>query len=197
MILVDYREPNVLVEKLRIPFKKCNLSVGDYIIGECVVERKTRADFFFSLQDNRLWNQLTLMSRTYKNSYLLFEGYASYKVMNILNYASVYYRVLPLFSKDIQQTASILNSIFILSKKPQPNLLVPHQIRFAKPQLSILYQFPDIGIKTSRELLFRFETLSRIFNASHSELREVLDKKQYKSFRETLDDAHCFLALPE
>ncbi len=190
MLLVDHREPQEILEKLSVPYKTCQLGVGDYIIGDVAVERKTHDDFFCSVSDNRLWNQLAAMSTTYKNSYLLFEGYTSYRVHNLLNYVCVRYHVLPLFSKNIQQTASILNSMFTLLNKPLPKLLLPHQMRFANPHVSILSQFPGIGIKTARSLLYRFETLFNIFNASRSELREVLNKKQYTSFKTTLTTSH-------
>lgn len=62
MIYVDYREPEIMVEKLRsygVAVRVQQLDVGDYVIGEgLVIERKTIDDFFRSIDSNRYYEQL-------------------------------------------------------------------------------------------------------------------------------------------
>ena len=56
MIICDDREPENIRNELDCTIKR--LDVGDYIIGDLLIERKTPLDFFGSLFDKRLWAQL-------------------------------------------------------------------------------------------------------------------------------------------
>jgi len=56
MIIIDNREPENIRKDLDCIVKR--LDVGDYIIGDLLIERKTPSDFFNSLFDRRLWTQL-------------------------------------------------------------------------------------------------------------------------------------------
>ena len=53
MIIVDKREKNSLVisELIRrkIPIEIKQLEIGDYIIGDTIIERKTKSDFISSI----------------------------------------------------------------------------------------------------------------------------------------------------
>jgi len=60
-LLVDVHEPLFLkkkLEELGLPVKEEALQIGDYIIGDILIERKDIRDFFSSLRDGRLWSQL-------------------------------------------------------------------------------------------------------------------------------------------
>ncbi|MEK6819664.1 MAG: ERCC4 domain-containing protein, partial [Nanoarchaeota archaeon] len=76
-IIVDYREKNSLVSSVlvnlgvEIEFK--NLKVGDYIVNEVAVERKTVSDFISSMINKRLSNQLEELQQ-YKKKLLIVEG---------------------------------------------------------------------------------------------------------------------------
>ena len=59
IILIDNREkdsgiPDILKEK-RIPILFENLEIGDYIIGDLIIERKTSKDFIASIFDGRIF----------------------------------------------------------------------------------------------------------------------------------------------
>ena len=56
MIICDDRESGNIRKDLDCIVKR--LDIGDYIIGDLLIERKTPADFFNSLFDRRLWTQL-------------------------------------------------------------------------------------------------------------------------------------------
>ena len=61
-IIIDYREKNSLVAPhliklgLEIEFKE--LKVGDYIVQNVIIERKTINDFLSSMLNHRLLNQI-------------------------------------------------------------------------------------------------------------------------------------------
>jgi len=58
IILIDNREkdsgiPNILKER-NIPILFENLEIGDYIIGDLIIERKTSKDFIASIFDENI-----------------------------------------------------------------------------------------------------------------------------------------------
>jgi len=67
MIIVDKREKNSLVisELIRrkIPIEIKQLEIGDYIIGDTIIERKTKSDFISSIINKRLLEQLNNMKQ--------------------------------------------------------------------------------------------------------------------------------------
>lgn len=50
------------------------LAVGDYAVGDRVIERKTVADLHRSLVDRRLWGQVAALRRDPRRAYVLVEG---------------------------------------------------------------------------------------------------------------------------
>ena len=77
-ITVDVRErrsrvPELLVE-LGAGIELVTLEVGDYAVGERVVERKTVADLHASLAGQRLWSQVAALRRDPRRAYILVEG---------------------------------------------------------------------------------------------------------------------------
>ena len=77
-IVVDSREvpsgiPGILGRKgLYVQTK--TLDVGDYVVGDHVVERKTAQDFIASLYGGRLFEQAQRISQAYSNYLLIVEG---------------------------------------------------------------------------------------------------------------------------
>ena len=64
MIIVDYREPDIITNKIKNKKVK-KLDVGDYIVGNLMIERKVPHDFLHypskSQNRNRFWRQLERM----------------------------------------------------------------------------------------------------------------------------------------
>lgn len=60
-IIVDDRESRsgniTSLKRRRCKVKVEHLDVGDYIVGDVVIERKDGADFISSIRDKRIWNQ--------------------------------------------------------------------------------------------------------------------------------------------
>jgi len=61
-VLIDYREKNSFVPseliKLDLNIEFLPLKVGDYIIGQTTIERKTFQDFISSMINKRIFKQL-------------------------------------------------------------------------------------------------------------------------------------------
>lgn len=77
-ITVDVRErrsgvPSLLAD-LGAEVETVTLAVGDYAVGDRVVERKTVADLHGSLTDRRLWAQVGALRRDPRRGYLMVEG---------------------------------------------------------------------------------------------------------------------------
>ena len=77
MLLIDSHEPREIIKKLNtlIPTKVLRLKYGDYSFSDIVIERKTLSDFFSSLKNDRLKEQMESISRYYTEKYLLIEGF--------------------------------------------------------------------------------------------------------------------------
>jgi ERCC4-type nuclease len=81
MIKIDSREDSQLSRALielcnnmKIDYEKIWLEIGDYIIGDCCIEAKSSADFLASIRNDRIFNQLDNMDRTYNKNIILIYG---------------------------------------------------------------------------------------------------------------------------
>jgi len=189
-IEADFREKNSLViSELRnkgIKVELKNLFVGDYIINNIVVERKTYNDFINSIIDKRLIKQLEKIKQ-YPNFLLIIEGneeeIANRKmnknaIKGFLISVLLKSKVPILFTKDYEETSEFL---YILAKKQEKNnfsLRAKNRKMSKKEQLQfILEGFPGIGPTTAKKLLKKFKSIKKIINASEEELKEILGKK--------------------
>src|SRR3990172_4582328 len=64
VIVVDHREPAEVKQ----------ISPGDYVVGEVAVERKTVSDFFSSLINRRMFDQVRRLKESYPVPLILVEG---------------------------------------------------------------------------------------------------------------------------
>jgi ERCC4-type nuclease len=193
-IIVDTREKQSLVasnlinEGCEVVYQQ--LPVGDYIVRNTTIERKTISDFISSMLNKRLNRQLNAL-KTQKSKLLLIEGIDEHELYHedstihpnairgyllsiILNY-----QVPILFTKDHEDTAKFLKVLSMkptkerdlgLNDKPKP--------RNVKEQLQYLVEgFPGIGPKTARKLLEEFGTLKNIINQPIENLEKLIGKK--------------------
>lgn len=76
-IIIDYREKNSLVAsnliKLGLDIEFRELKIGDYIVRNVVIERKTIPDFISSMLNHRLIKQIEELKQ-YENKLLIIEG---------------------------------------------------------------------------------------------------------------------------
>jgi len=94
IILIDNREkdsriPNILKNK-GIPILFENLEIGDYIIGDIIIERKTSKDFIASVFDGRIFQQANKITSFTNRAILLIEGLLQNELEYVKNKNSIY-----------------------------------------------------------------------------------------------------------
>ncbi|MFA5992381.1 MAG: ERCC4 domain-containing protein [Candidatus Pacearchaeota archaeon] len=191
-IIIDHREKNSLVPSelshLGHEIEFSNLEVGDFIVKDTIIERKTVSDFISSMINKRLLKQL-LDLQQFENKLLIIEGIEEkdlYQndsgisenaikgfVLSIL----LKYKVPIVFTKDAQDTASFIS---ILAKKQEREITTHFRKRTSDVHEQIqhiLEGFPGIGPKTARKLIKEFHTIKGIINASQEDLEKSIGKK--------------------
>ncbi len=193
-IIIDYREKNSLVVSslIKLGFKTelKELKVADYIINDTAIERKTISDFYSSIINKRIFNQIEELKQ-YENRLILIEGlenkelYDDYQMKGInanairgfLLSLTLKHKIPVIFTKNSFDTAKFIE---VLSNKKQrenslnitkKNLTKKEQMQF------VLESFQGIGPKNAKKLLVEFGNLQKIFNAQKKELQQILGKK--------------------
>ena len=195
-IIIDYREKNCLVpselkrQGMDVEFRE--LKVGDYIVGDVVIERKTISDFVSSMINRRLLNQLEELQQ-YNNKLLIIEGIDERELYNDENPAdtgvnanairgfllsiALRHKIPLIFTKNAEDTARYIS---VLSKKSEKEISLNAKKKTLdkKEQLQfIIESFPGIGPKTAKKLLSEFKTIKNIMNASADALKKIIGKK--------------------
>jgi len=190
-INIDFREKNSLVpsELIKIEFdiEFKNLLVGDYIIKNTAIERKTITDLKNSIISKRIFKQMQELSQ-YKRKFIIIEGdrdnlYDS----NILSPNSLRgfiisaqsdFHIPILFSKDEKETALLIK--LISSKKEKEDISInPKKIFYTSYEQKryILESFPNIGPVKAKKLLENFKSLKDIFNSNEKELEKIIGNR--------------------
>lgn len=192
-ITIDYREKNSLVasylikENFDIEFK--DLKIGDYIVKDTIIERKTIPDFISSMINGRLLKQLEELKQ-FENKLLMIEGVSKHEIYSDDNQkvnanairgfllSIVLKHKIPLmFTKDSEDTAKFIE---VLSRKKtkEIKLNAGKKTLNKKEQLQfIIESFPGIGPKKSKELLEKFGSIQNIINAPEEDLKKILGKR--------------------
>ncbi len=189
-IIVDHRENKSTVpeelKKLGLEVELKELKVGDYIVRNTIIERKTQQDFLGSMINKRLLRQIEDLKKIDKKL-LLIEGQENYDDVNsginpnairgFLLSIALKNKIPILFSKNQKETAKFIQ--LIANKKEKEISLNPTRSNLDKKQQLqfIIEVFPGIGPKTSRKLLDELGTIQNIINAPEEKLREILGKK--------------------
>ncbi len=74
ILIADYREEEIIELIKDVKVIKDNLPVGDFLIGEILIERKTFNDFIQSVFDGRIFSQLEEALKNFKKVIFLVEG---------------------------------------------------------------------------------------------------------------------------
>jgi len=194
MILVDSKETKAkrLFEYLsqHAEIEVLNLTVGDYIVGDILVERKSSVDFIKSIVDGRLWNQLRNLKEASENPLILIEGSLAFPIrkgitkihQNVVIGAVasliVDWKVPVVVLPSYTWTAELL--VRMDKKFTEPDKKTFFRAR-AKPKAltpddeirRVVEGLPDVGPETAHRLLKRFKTLKRLFCATRAELASV------------------------
>ncbi len=202
LIIADIHEKDsMILAELKsnqdINLKIKSLKIGDYLIGNTIIERKTISDFINSMINKRLIQQLPQMKK-YKNKLLIIEGEISslFEEENIHPNAIrgfilsiiTNYETNIIFTKDYQDTTQYLITLAKQQSKSITKISFHSRIPKTKSEQKsyILESFPNIGPKKAELLLKKFKTLKTTFNASEEELKEVL-KNRTGQFKNLLD----------
>ena len=180
-IIIDYRERNSLVpskiKKLGIDFEFKQLKVGDYLVKDIIIERKTFTDFFKSMINGHLKKQLEEMKQ-YDNKILVIEKTSEFSnsMKGFILSITLNHKIPIIFTKGEEETAEYIKILSKRQKKIQK--INPSKKTFSTNERLnyILQSFPKIGPKKSKSLLEEFKTLTKIFNSKENELKEILGK---------------------
>jgi ERCC4-type nuclease len=185
-VVVDERERSQVPEHLKdlglsLDFRL--LEEGDYIVSGYAVERKTVRDFLLSLYSGRLFDQAYRLGQAYRLPILVVEGdfYSALRDMKnprvfwgALVTVSFRYGLRVFFTRDPEETAELIN---ILARH-SPELKVKQPIVVRKPrsgklregQVALVQALPGVGNRLAEQLLRRFGSPRKIFQAPESEL---------------------------
>jgi DNA excision repair protein ERCC-4 len=206
-IVADTREaasgiPRILGKK-GVYVQPKTLDVGDYVVGECVVERKTIGDFLASLYGGRMFEQAQRISQAYSNYLLIVEGNIQEVLADLKNPRVFWGTLIALglnldfkvfFTLDQEQTADLL---YVLAGKAHRKGSTIRPLLVRKPrlatirdrQLSVLESLPTIGPKLSEKLLQSFGSVRHVFAASSTELavKGGVGRARARRIQEVLD----------
>ncbi len=199
MIIADTREKDSGVVQslvnMGVIVKLESLDVGDYIIGEYIIERKTIIDFIRSIIDGRLSEQLEKLRD--KNSILIIEGGEDIFVespvnpnyiRSILLDIVLNYKIPIIRTENFVDTANYLYLLMKRGGKPMNISIQKKQKTVEDIRLSILKQIPGIGDNLAKKLLDRFKDLRGIFNASKIELEKIVGAKKADLIKRIYED---------
>lgn len=201
MIYVDAREPLIYRELGEAKPLPCDfLIVGEH--RKYAVERKTITDYWNSVVNGRLWNQLRELERLRDE-----EGYIPLllvvgswgKVMRMLKLSLPHilgaqvalstFGVTPLYVSNKQQAVAAIR--YLDSKAGQTP--TRHRVTIPKPversieeeRLDVLCAIRGIGPKTAEEML-RLGSLRSLFSMSVEELEPVIGRRRAEHFVEVV-----------
>jgi len=220
-IIVDTREPDVMVALLMkkgLDVERLSITPGDYIVSDgCAVERKTVGDFFNSLFQGRLFEQMERLKDAYPQPILLMEGGITHELAGRRNPRAFWGALLNIevdmniptvVTMDPVQSS---DALYVLVRRMQLGRSSQVAVR-SKPkilserelQLYIVEGLPNIGGELAKRLLSRFNSVRDVFQASQKELVKVegighvrarkinkIIDKEYKERKSPVKRASC------
>jgi len=203
MIIVDYKEKESgVVQTLAntdILIKLENLDIGDYIVGDLIIERKNILDFINSILDGRLYNQLEKLKD--KKSILILEGtedslgidtnisvnYIRTLILKII----LEYKIPIIRTSDFLETA---NYLYLLAKNYNKFPNIPEKVKnyedLNEVKLEILKSIPGIGENLALKLLERFKSLKNIFLANKTDLENIVGEKKAERIKKIFEEEY-------
>jgi len=208
IVYVDHREARSGVTRelsaLGVKVEAVNLPVGDYQVSARVaIERKSTKDFVSSLIDKRLYKQSQELIENFPNPLIILEGQDLYRsglnpnsIRGALASLAVDFNLPIIPTRSPEDTAAMIHRLVLrefdkrskdvqirTEKKP----LTLHEL-----QLFIVESLPYIGPVSAKKLLEEFKTISRVFNASKDELKQVdgIGDKIAENIREVIESKY-------
>ncbi|MCX6741777.1 MAG: hypothetical protein NTX24_01205 [Candidatus Pacearchaeota archaeon] len=200
MIIVDHREKNSLLVSELIGRKQeisiRHIEVGDYIVGDLAIERKTMNDFISSMLSKRLMLQLQNLKQ-FPKQLLIIEGRERMNInihpnaiRGMILSISLEFQIPIIFSENYEETADYL--ILLDKKENRPSkevsLVAKRLARSLQDQQQIILEsFPGIGPTTAKDLLKEFKTIKKVVNAKKKDLKKCLNKNKIEDMKKILE----------
>src|SRR3989344_1767075 len=166
-VIIDNREKNTLIpsilSKNKIPYKFEQLEVGDYIIKDIVIERKTINDLKSSIINKRLFSQIGNLKEQ-ENKIIIIEG----------NFED-------LINNEILHENAIRGAILSISLKEK----IP--IIFSKSEEDTYSYIELLARKKTNNSPTSIRPSRKILNAEEQELKDLLGKRA-NDFLDLLND---------
>ena len=186
-IEVDDRERHSgLIEALtaatNLPVSVLRLEHGDVRIGTVILEIKRRFDFFYSLEDGRLFSQLYRARHCCQRVILILEDPFWFRkekraeLDGTIVRLAVGWCVPVLFTRNREHTASLIGCIGKQELLPARTWFLPRKRRdkIARDErIRVLAALPGVGIRKGIALLQYFGSLEKAFAAPEVELAKV------------------------
>ncbi|MEM3882808.1 MAG: ERCC4 domain-containing protein [Candidatus Methanomethyliaceae archaeon] len=207
-ILVDHREKQSLTVKellrLGAELEFRSLSVGDYVISECVaIERKTMEDFANSIIDKRLFEQARALRSSYSRPLIILEGRGPLMreireeaITGALVSLVMDLNIPVIWVNDAIECAKIIMTIAKREERGDLRSISLKDRRRAKTpdeeKEYIVASLPMVEAATAKKLLSFFGSVEKVFTASERELMEVegIGPKKAKRIREVVTGAY-------
>jgi len=190
-IIIDNREKQSLVASqlanlgFQIEFQQ--LKVGDYLVNDVAVERKTINDLKSSIINKRIIQQLQELKQ-YPKNILIVEGISNEDIYSgiihenalrgFLLSVALEFQVPLIFTQNEEDTARYLSVLAKKSPKKDFSLRASKLFKSKEERLQfILEGFPNIGPVTAKKLISQFKSLKSIINASEEKLKPILGSR--------------------
>jgi len=203
LIIADIHEKNSLIlaelhksTQVRLEIK--SLKIGDYLIGNTIIERKTSSDFISSMINKRLIQQLKQMKK-YKQQLLIIEGELDLInnetnlnsnavrgfILSIINN----FQTPIIFTQNYQDTSQYLITLAKQQLKKPIESSLHYKIPKNKQEQKqyVLESFPNIGPIKAKKLLKKFKSIKNTINADEEDLKDIL-KNRSKDFKDLLEN---------
>lgn len=184
-IFADYREEEIIeiLKRMGVRINIVNLQVGDFVVGEFGIERKSFKDFVSSVIDSRIFEQAKMLVNTYSKRVIIVEGVECLERINENSYFGALTFLITreinlVFTRNKLETAKF---IYWLAKEQEKNTsfgfsgykINKKANNLSEVQERIVASFPGISHVLSRRILKKFKNIKNFILASESELKKV------------------------
>ncbi|OYT42606.1 MAG: hypothetical protein B6U78_00710 [Candidatus Aenigmarchaeota archaeon ex4484_224] len=184
IIICDYREKRIieiLKNKKDVKILKMNLPIGDFIVENIGIERKSYDDFISSIIDKRIFEQVENLKEKFEKSILIIEGFSFNRIHENAFFGALAYfatkNISIIWTKNENETA---NFIYWLAKKVFEKKEEFPKIKISKKkkeirelQEQIVASLPKVREILAKRLLKHFGSVENVFKASEYELKKV------------------------
>ena len=179
-VLCDHREessgiPDILSRSCEIEIAA--LDVGDYVVADICIERKSAADFVASIKDRRLWEQAERIKENYPTGILLLEGTPKFPQASIqgalLKLARAGISVLRV--ENTWESAEIIKRADAQSGSSSPRRAQATRRKRSPDEIAedVLASLPGISVKRAQIILRELDTLQNVFSAQEEDLLRI------------------------